>query len=41
MFEAWGRVMYRRRRLTLIIAALGIVFAGVWGTPGLRRADLG
>ena len=32
MFEAWGRVMYRRRRLTLIIAALGIVFAGVWGT---------
>src|SRR5512135_360902 len=32
MFEAWGRVMYRRRRLTLFIAALGIVFAGVWGT---------
>ena len=32
MFEAWGRVMYRRRRLTLIVAALGIVFAGVWGT---------
>ncbi len=32
MFEAWGRVIYRRRRLTLIIAALGIVFAGVWGT---------
>jgi trehalose monomycolate/heme transporter len=32
MFEAWGRVMYRRRRLTLIAAALAIVFAGVWGT---------
>jgi len=32
MFERWGRVMYRRRRLTLVIAAIGIVFAGVWGT---------
>ena len=32
MFETWGRVMYRRRRLTLVIAAIGIVFAGVWGT---------
>ena len=32
MFEAWGRVIYRRRRLTLIFAALGIVFAAVWGT---------
>ena len=32
MFEAWGRGIYRRRRLTLVIAAIGIVFAGVWGT---------
>jgi len=32
MFERWGRVIYRRRRLTLVIAAIGIVFAGVWGT---------
>lgn len=32
MFEAWGRLIYRRRRLALVIAAIGIVFAGVWGT---------
>jgi trehalose monomycolate/heme transporter len=32
MFEAWGRVVYRRRRLMLVIAALGVVFAAVWGT---------
>jgi trehalose monomycolate/heme transporter len=32
MFEAWGRVMYRRRRLALIAAVLAIVFTGVWGT---------
>ncbi len=32
MFEAWGRAVYRRRRLTLVIALLGVIFAGVWGT---------
>jgi uncharacterized membrane protein YdfJ with MMPL/SSD domain len=32
MFEAWGRVVYRRRRLVLVIAALGVIFAAVWGT---------
>jgi trehalose monomycolate/heme transporter len=32
MFEAWGRVLYRRRRLTLIVALLFVAFAGVWGT---------
>jgi RND superfamily putative drug exporter len=32
MFEAWGRVLYRGRRLTLAAALLFAVFAGVWGT---------
>jgi trehalose monomycolate/heme transporter len=32
MFEAWGRILFRRRRLTLAIAALGIVVAAIWGT---------
>jgi uncharacterized membrane protein YdfJ with MMPL/SSD domain len=32
MFEAWGRVVFRRRRLVLVIAALGVIFAAVWGT---------
>ena len=31
-FEAWGHLLYHRRRLVLIIAALAVVFAGVWGT---------
>ena len=33
MSEAWGRLIYRRRRLALVIAAIGIVFAGAWGKP--------
>jgi uncharacterized membrane protein YdfJ with MMPL/SSD domain len=32
MFEAWGRGLYRARRLTLVIAAAFAVAAGVWGT---------
>ena len=32
MFEAWGHVVYRRRRLVLVIATLGVIFAAVWGT---------
>ena len=32
MFEAWGRVLYRRRRLALVISLLVVAFAGVWGT---------
>src|SRR6476469_9841608 len=32
MFEALGRVMYRRRRWVVAIAVLFVVFAGVWGT---------
>ena len=32
MFEAWGRFVYRRRRLVLLAAALVVVGAAVWGT---------
>src|SRR3954453_15725147 len=32
MFEALGRVMYRRRRWVGALAAAFVVFAGVWGT---------
>src|ERR1039457_6424766 len=32
MFEAWGHVIYRRRRLVLVIATLAVIFAAVWGT---------
>jgi trehalose monomycolate/heme transporter len=32
MFEAWGRIVYRRRRLVIIITLAIVAFAGVWGT---------
>src|SRR5690349_9599573 len=32
MFEALGRVMYRRRRWVVALAVVFVVFAGVWGT---------
>src|ERR1700712_3495504 len=32
MFDALGRVMYRRRRWVVLLALLFIAFAGVWGT---------
>ncbi len=32
MFEAWGRLVYRRRRLVLLAAAVAVVGAAVWGT---------
>ncbi len=41
MFEAWGRVMYRRRRLTLVIAAIAVIFAGVWGTQVFGKLSSG
>jgi RND superfamily putative drug exporter len=37
MFETWGRGVYRRRRLVLVIATLGVVFAAVWGTGVFAR----
>jgi hypothetical protein len=32
MFEAWGRAMYRGRRLTLGLTLLLVAFAAAWGT---------
>ena len=32
MFEAWGRVLYRRRRLTLIVTLVLVAFAAALGT---------
>ena len=32
MFEAWGRGLYRSRRLVLVVSLLFAVAAGVWGT---------
>jgi RND superfamily putative drug exporter len=37
MFETWGHIVYRRRRLVLVIAMLGVVFAAVWGTGVFGR----
>src|SRR3954451_17731569 len=32
MFEALGRVIYRRRRWVVAVSLVFVVFAGVWGT---------
>jgi trehalose monomycolate/heme transporter len=32
MFETWGRIIFRRRWLTLAIALAGVVLAAMWGT---------
>ncbi|MGY1670368.1 MMPL family transporter [Geodermatophilus sp. SYSU D00710] len=37
MFEALGRVVYRRRRAVLALSALAVVLAGVWGTGVFGR----
>jgi trehalose monomycolate/heme transporter len=37
MFESWGRVVYRRRRLVLVIALIVIAFAAAWGTGVFSR----
>jgi trehalose monomycolate/heme transporter len=36
MFEALGRILFRRRRLVLVLAVVGIVGAAVWGTGVFR-----
>jgi uncharacterized membrane protein YdfJ with MMPL/SSD domain len=41
MFEAWGRGLYRARRLTLLIALLFAIGAGVWGTGVFGKLDSG
>src|SRR5260370_33316400 len=32
MFESWGRIVYRRRRLVLEIALIGIALVAFWST---------
>jgi uncharacterized membrane protein YdfJ with MMPL/SSD domain len=32
MFDTWGRMMYRHRRLVLVLTLIVVAFAGVWGT---------
>jgi len=41
MFEAWGRVLFRRRRLTLIVALVLVAFAAVWGTGVFGKLSSG
>jgi RND superfamily putative drug exporter len=32
MFQAWGRLLYTRRRLTLVLTLVLVAFAAAWGT---------
>src|ERR1700689_1413660 len=41
MFESWGRTLFRRRRLTLGLALLFVIFAAVWGTGVFSRLSSG
>ena len=41
MFEAWGRGLYRSRRLVLVICVLFAVAAGVWGTGVFGKLTAG
>jgi uncharacterized membrane protein YdfJ with MMPL/SSD domain len=37
MFEAWGRFIFRRRRLVLLVAGLVVIAAAIWGTGVFGR----
>ena len=41
MFQAWGRVLYRRRRLALGLTLALVAFAGIWGTGVFGRLSSG
>jgi RND superfamily putative drug exporter len=41
MFEAWGRALYTRRRLTLGLALVLVAFAAVWGTGVFGKLSSG
>src|ERR1700733_1944811 len=41
MFESWGRTLFRRRRLTLGLAFLFVIFAAGWGTGVFSRLSSG
>jgi trehalose monomycolate/heme transporter len=37
VFESWGHVVYRRRRLALVVALIVVAFAAAWGTGVFSR----
>ncbi len=37
MFDGWGRLVYRRRRLVMVIALIVVAFAAAWGTGVFGR----
>jgi trehalose monomycolate/heme transporter len=37
MFGAWGRIVYRRRRVVLVAALIVVAFAAAWGTGVFGR----
>src|SRR5580693_6898584 len=39
IFESWGRTVYRRRRLILVIAVLVAGLGAVWGTSIFARVQ--
>ena len=41
MFEAWGRILSRRRRLTLVVTLVLVAFAAVWGTGVFGQLSAG
>ena len=41
MFEAWGRALYRRRRLALGLTLVLVAFAAVWGTGVFGKLSSG
>ncbi|HCU92348.1 MAG TPA: hypothetical protein DHU96_06240 [Actinobacteria bacterium] len=41
MFEGWGRFVYRRRRLVLLVAAVAMAGAAVWGTGVFAKLQSG
>jgi len=41
MFEAWGRTLYRRRRLALGLTLVLVAFAAVWGTGVFGKLSSG
>jgi trehalose monomycolate/heme transporter len=37
MFEAWGRLIFRRRHLVLTVGGIAVVLAAIWGTGVFGR----
>jgi uncharacterized membrane protein YdfJ with MMPL/SSD domain len=41
VFETWGRLIFRRRRLVLAVAVAGVIAAALWGTGVFSRLQSG